>query len=52
MLDMKVSAGENGASGVPASQVVTYPDGEEVGFGLNSDGSYSSPQGRFSTFPR
>ncbi|MFC0437396.1 LamG-like jellyroll fold domain-containing protein [Kutzneria buriramensis] len=32
---------------VSVSTVVSYPDGSEVGFGLNTDGSYSSPQGRF-----
>src|SRR6202000_3140794 len=31
------------------TQVVTYPDGEEVGFGLNADGkTYSAPSGRYS----
>ena len=50
VLDMKVSAGENGGTGATATQVVTYPDGEEVGFGLNPDGStYSPPPGRYAT---
>ena len=49
-LDMKVSAGENGGTGATATQVVTYPDGEEVGFGLNPDGqTYSPPSGRYAT---
>ena len=47
---MKVSAGEDGSSGTTATQVVTYPDGEEVGFGLNSNGTtYSPPPGRYAT---
>ena len=29
--------------------VITYPDGSQVPFGRNSDGSYSPPQGRFAT---
>ncbi|MFI9384800.1 LamG-like jellyroll fold domain-containing protein [Kutzneria sp. NPDC052558] len=29
------------------STVVNYPDGSQVGFGLNPDGSFSAPQGRF-----
>ena len=50
VLDMKVSPGENGGTGTAATQVVTYPDGEEVGFGLNADGvTYSPPPGRFAT---
>jgi large repetitive protein len=48
VLDMKVSAGESGGAGT-ATQVVTYPDGEEVGFGLNANGSYSPPPGRYAT---
>ncbi|REH51886.1 RHS repeat-associated protein [Kutzneria buriramensis] len=32
---------------VLVSTVISYPDGSEVGFGLNTDGSFSSPQGRF-----
>ncbi|HUN34614.1 MAG TPA: LamG-like jellyroll fold domain-containing protein [Trebonia sp.] len=32
-----------------SSVVVTYPDGSEVGFGKNSDGSYTAPEGRFAT---
>ena len=50
VLDMKVSAGQNGGNGAPATQVVTYPDGEDVGFGLNPNGtSYSPPSGRYAT---
>jgi RHS repeat-associated protein len=28
--------------------IITYPNGSEIAFGLNADGSYSSPPGRFS----
>ena len=43
-----VGAGHEGrrradqCAGAPATEVVTYPDGEEVGFGLNADGAYSA----------
>ena len=37
-------------AGAPQTVVVTYPDGSEVGYGRNADGSYSPPQGRFATF--
>ena len=30
--------------------VVTYPNGQEVGFGRNPDGGYVPPTGRFATF--
>jgi hypothetical protein len=36
-------------SGAVASVVVTYPDGSQVGYGKNPDGSFSPPQGRFAT---
>ena len=50
VLDMKVTPGEVGASGTTATQVVTYPDGEQVAFGLNPGSStYSPPPGRFAT---
>ena len=50
VLDMKVSPGQDGSAGTAVTQVVTYPDGEEVGFGLNSDGAtYSPPPGRYAT---
>ncbi|HEX7661183.1 MAG TPA: LamG-like jellyroll fold domain-containing protein, partial [Pseudonocardiaceae bacterium] len=38
------------ASGAVSSVVVTYPDGSEVGYGKNTDGSFSPPSGRFATF--
>ncbi|MFJ2631624.1 LamG-like jellyroll fold domain-containing protein [Streptomyces sp. NPDC087422] len=37
-------------AGAVVSNVVTYPDGSQVGFGKNGDGSYSPPAGRFATF--
>jgi RHS repeat-associated protein len=37
-----------GSSAV-ASVTVTYPDGSEVGFGKNADGSFSPPLGRYAT---
>jgi RHS repeat-associated protein len=37
-------------SGALTSVRVTYPDGSEVGYGKNSEGSFSPPQGRFATF--
>ncbi|MEV6212020.1 LamG-like jellyroll fold domain-containing protein [Kitasatospora sp. NPDC051914] len=37
------------ASGAMTSVVVTYPDGSAVGFGKNSDNTFSPPQGRFAT---
>jgi RHS repeat-associated protein len=37
-------------AGAVVSDVVTYPDGSQVGFGKNGDGSYSPPAGRFATF--
>ncbi|WP_414169926.1 LamG-like jellyroll fold domain-containing protein [Streptoverticillium reticulum] len=38
------------ASGAVVSAQVTYPDGSAVGYGKNTDGSFSPPQGRFATF--
>ena len=38
---------DNNNNPVLVSTVVSYPDGSEVGFGLNPDGSFSAPQGRF-----
>ncbi|WP_396447698.1 LamG-like jellyroll fold domain-containing protein [Actinomadura sp.] len=37
-------------SGAVRSVAVTYPNGSTVGFGKNSDGSFSPPSGRFATF--
>jgi large repetitive protein len=33
-------------SGAVLTVVVTYPDGSEVGYGRNADGSFTAPQGR------
>ncbi|MFJ4734458.1 LamG-like jellyroll fold domain-containing protein [Streptomyces sp. NPDC088770] len=38
------------ASGAVASVVVTYPDGSQVGYGKNSDGTFTPGNGRFATF--
>ncbi|NUS09891.1 MAG: Teneurin-1 [Streptomyces sp.] len=38
------------SAGAVVSTVVTYPDGSQVGFGKNGDGSYTPPSGRFATF--
>ncbi|MBW8482523.1 LamG-like jellyroll fold domain-containing protein [Actinomadura parmotrematis] len=37
-------------AGTVRSVAVTYPDGSTVGFGKNSDGTFTPPQGRFVTF--
>jgi RHS repeat-associated protein len=50
VLDMQVRPGPTGAGGSAPSEIVTYPDGEQVDFGLNADGiTYTPPQGRFGT---
>lgn len=38
------------STGAVTSVVVTYPDGSQVGFGKNPDGTFSPPLGRFATF--
>ncbi|WP_234533394.1 LamG-like jellyroll fold domain-containing protein [Streptomyces shenzhenensis] len=38
------------ASGAVSSVLVTYPDGSEVGYGKNSDGTFTPGNGRFATF--
>ncbi|WP_189934545.1 LamG-like jellyroll fold domain-containing protein [Streptomyces aurantiogriseus] len=38
------------ASGAVASVQVTYPDGSQVGYGRNSDGTFTPGNGRFATF--
>jgi hypothetical protein len=43
---------QDDAAGNLVSVVVTYPDGSEVGYGRNSDGTFSPPTGRFATFKR
>ena len=52
VLDMQVGPGQAASSGATATEVVTYPDGQQVGFGQNSglwqaqgpaNGSLTSP---------
>jgi hypothetical protein len=43
------AAEQDGATGALASVTVTYPDGAQVGFGKNSNGTFSPPSGRFAT---
>ncbi|MGW2696099.1 LamG-like jellyroll fold domain-containing protein [Streptomyces sp. NPDC001296] len=38
------------STGAVSAVYVTYPDGSAVGYGKNSDGSFSPPEGRFATF--
>ncbi|MGW3983876.1 LamG-like jellyroll fold domain-containing protein [Streptomyces mirabilis] len=38
------------STGAVTAVYVTYPDGSAVGYGKNSDGSFSPPEGRFATF--
>ncbi|EWM17831.1 laminin G domain-containing protein, partial [Kutzneria sp. 744] len=40
---------DNSNNTVLLSTVVSYPDGSQVGFGSNPDGSFTAPQGRFAT---
>lgn len=44
--DMKAEPDADGSGNV----VVTYPDGQQVRFGKNPDGSFASPPGRQATF--
>lgn len=37
------------ATGAVTGVIITYPSGEEVEFGRNSDGSFAPPQGRYAT---
>jgi RHS repeat-associated protein len=37
-------------SGAVATVVITYPDGSDVAFGRNGDGTFVPPPGRFATF--
>ena len=49
-LDMTVRPGREAADGSTTTQFVTYPDGEQVAFGLDAGGeTYTAPQGRFGT---
>jgi RHS repeat-associated protein len=51
LLDARAVEVDN-ASGAVTSVTVTYPDGSAVGFGLNSNGTYAPPAGRFATFKK
>ena len=47
-LDMTVRSGGEAVDGSTATQVVTYPDGEQVAFGLDAGGqTYTPPPGHF-----
>ena len=50
MFDAKATEQLNAAGTAVAAVVVTYPDGSDVAFGRNSDGTFAPPTGRFSTF--
>lgn len=43
--DMKLVTDDDGSGNV----VITYPDGQAVRFGKNTDGTYAAPQGRTAT---
>ena len=43
------AAEQDAASGTLTSVTVTYPGGSQVGFGRNSNGTFSPPPGRFAT---
>ncbi len=49
ILDAKAAEQHDGSGNV-TSVTVTYPDGSEVGYGKNTDGSFAPPLGRFATF--
>ena len=49
VLDAKATE-QKDAAGNLQTVVVTYPDGQDVAFGSNSNGSFSPPSGRFATF--
>jgi len=38
------------AAGAVQTVVVTYPNGSEVAFGRNADGTFTAPSGRYATF--
>ncbi|MEU5883244.1 LamG-like jellyroll fold domain-containing protein [Spirillospora sp. NPDC047279] len=44
--DMKITEDDDGSGNV----VVGYPDGQQIRFGRNPDGTYASPPGRYATF--
>jgi RHS repeat-associated protein len=47
ILDMGAVNGQVDTSGNAHTVVVTYPDGEEVAYGENPDGSFTPPSGRY-----
>ncbi len=47
---MRAAPGLTDSSGATQTIVVTYPDGQDVGFGANANGSFTSPHGRYATF--
>ncbi|MFI5936340.1 LamG-like jellyroll fold domain-containing protein [Actinoplanes sp. NPDC051494] len=49
ILDAKATESRD-RNGVLQGVVVTYPNGQEVAFGRNPDGTYVPPAGRFATF--
>lgn len=49
VLDMMVRE-QPDADGVLQTAAVRYPDGQEVAFGRNNDGTWVAPSGRFSVF--
>ena len=49
ILDAKASEQYDASANV-TSVTVTYPDGSEVGYGKNADGTFAAPLGRFARF--
>jgi RHS repeat-associated protein len=48
--DMTVRPGRQAIDGSAATQIVTYPDGEQVAFGQDAGGqTFTAPQGRYGT---
>ncbi|BCL12610.1 LamG-like jellyroll fold domain-containing protein [Micromonospora sagamiensis] len=49
LLDMRARE-DRDAAGVLQTATIRYPDGQEVAFGRNNDGTWVAPSGRFSVF--
>jgi large repetitive protein len=49
LLDARATE-QTGPNGAVSTVVITYPDGSEVAFGRNADGTFTPPGGRFATF--